>query len=220
MAARNPVDTTKVYIAAGLISGCGALFFNVMPAFVGAMAESFKFSESQLGDVVAAFNIGFTATAVIAMMWIHRIDWRISSGFGVLGAVVVFVAMSLVRTFIPIAILVGALGIMLGLLYALILAILGDSDQPDRAFGIKLGIETLPGALMLFLLPVVIVPVYGFSGVALTLAATALILGSFTFLLPRHSARVKRQSGESLDGAADSGPRWMPEVRPPASRRR
>jgi hypothetical protein len=58
--ASNPIDTVTVYIAAGLVSGCGALMFNVMPVFVGAMADSLSFGETQLGDIIASFNVGFT----------------------------------------------------------------------------------------------------------------------------------------------------------------
>lgn len=52
----NPIDKISVYVAAGLISGGGALMFNVMPAFVGAMAQTLAYDESELGDIVAAFQ--------------------------------------------------------------------------------------------------------------------------------------------------------------------
>ncbi|MBT5361409.1 MAG: hypothetical protein HOL04_06680 [Gammaproteobacteria bacterium] len=54
----NPIDKRSVYIAAGLISGCGALTFNVMPILVGAMADAFQLSKTELGDIVASFSIG------------------------------------------------------------------------------------------------------------------------------------------------------------------
>ena len=210
MTVKNPIDTSAVYIAAGLISGCGALLFTVMPAFVGAMAESLNFSESQLGDVIAAFNVGFTAIAISAMFWIKRARWRLTSGAAVAGAAAMFTAMAMVHSFLPVLLLSGALGIMLGALYALVLAILGESDQPDRAFGIKLGLETAPGVAMLFLLPAVIVPAYGFSGTVLALAAVILLMGAATWLLPAGSIRAV--DGVTAVGGARGGekPFWMP----------
>ena len=210
MTTRNPIDTSRVYVGAGLVSGCGALLFTVMPAFVGAMAESLQFTESQLGDVIAAFNLGFTAIAIGAMFWIQRADWRLTSGTSVVGAAIVLALMTLANSWLSIVLLSGLLGVMLGTLYALILAILGESDHPDRAFGIKLGLETVPGVAMLFLLPAVIVPAYGFSGAVLALAATVLLIGSATVLLPSRSAR--REAGFTQQGREEhvGRPVWMP----------
>lgn len=210
MAAGNPIDSTRVYIAAGLVSGCGALFFNVLPVFVGAMAETLGFDESQLGDIVAAFNVGFTLIAISATIWIHRLDWRLVSGLGVIVAALVLAAMSMARGFLPLAGLAALLGIALGALYALVLAILGESDQPDRAFGIKLGIETLPGAIMLFLLPVTIVPAFGFPGVVLALAATALLLGTATFYLPGRTVKGAPMTVRNERKDVSTGAVWMP----------
>ena len=210
MNARNPIDTSRVYIGAGLISGCGALLFTVMPVFVGAMAESLRFSESQLADVIAAFNIGFTVTAIGAMFWIQRANWRLTSGAAVVGAAALFAILSMVGTFVPTLLVSGALGVLLGVLYALVLVILGESSHPDRAFGIKLGLETVPGVALLFLLPAVIVPAYGFSGAVLVLAATTLIIGLATPLLPRRSARRPESPAHETEHRVVVRPVWLP----------
>ena len=210
MSTRNPIDTPKVYAGAGLISGCGALLFTVMPAFVGAMAESLRFSESQLGDVIAAFNVGFTAIAIYAMFWIQRANWRLVSGASIVSAAVVLAVMAMVEGYIAILILSGVLGVMLGALYALILVILGESEHPDRAFGIKLGLETVPGVAMLFLLPAVIVPAYGFSGAVLALSATVLVIGVATLLLPSRSARTLDNPALLSGYEKDNQPLWIP----------
>jgi predicted MFS family arabinose efflux permease len=212
MTMTNPIDTSKVYIGAGLISGIGALLFTVMPAFVGAMAESLQFSESQLGDVIAIFNVGFTATAISAIYWIQRARWRLTSGVAVVCAAVIFSSMAVVQSFPAIALLALLLGVSLGALYALILAILGESAQPDRAFGVKLGLETLPGIAMLFLLPAMIVPIYGFSGAVLTLAALTLLVGAATTLLPRGSVKTVEEARHSGNGQVDKKPVWMPAL--------
>ena len=210
MTAKNSIDQSRVYLGAGLISGCGALLFTVMPAFVGAMAESLKFDESQLGDVIAAFNTGFTASAISAIFWIRRAHWRWTSGLAAAGAAAAFAAMAPVHEFLPVLLLSGALGVLLGVLYALILALLGESSQPDRAFGIKLGLETVPGVALLFLLPAVIVPAYGFQGAVLSLAATTLLLGTATALLPHRSTRAPGGKGQSHAEGRGTLQAWMP----------
>src|SRR5690606_24562534 len=168
--ASHPIDKISVYVAAGLISGCGALMFNVMPVFVGAASKSLGYGEAQLGDMVAFFNVGFTLSALSAPLWVRSYDWRYFSLLGVVLAALGLAVMGLTDDFLQLGLLVGLTGIAMGGLYALVLAILGDSGNPDRAFGLKLGLETLPGALLLFLLPVYVVPRFGFAGVVCAMA--------------------------------------------------
>jgi predicted MFS family arabinose efflux permease len=193
----NPVDRVSVYIAAGLVSGCGALMFNIMPVFVGALSDAFKLSESELGDIVAGFNIAFTIVAISSLVWVRRFNWRAMSFIGVAVAAISLLAMTLASGNPAILLLTACVGLGMGALYALIMAILGDSDDPDRAFGLKLGLETLPGAALLFLLPAVIVPKYGFSGVVLTMAATLVVLGLSSFWLPVSGIKKVSVNNES-----------------------
>lgn len=187
----NPVDRVSVYIAAGLVSGCGALMFNVMPVFVGAMAESFSYGEARLGDLVAVFNVGFTVSALSALLWVRAFDWRVLSVVGVLLSALSLAAMTWLDDGAMLAALMGSTGLGMGALYALVLAVLGDSSNPDRAFGIKLGLETLPGAVLLYLLPALIVPVYGFAGVAAGMAIVVIALGMSSWLLPRSGVKTE-----------------------------
>ena len=184
----NPIDKRSVYIAAGLISGCGALTFNVMPILVGAMDDAFQLSKTELGDIVASFSIGFTLIAIAALFWVHKVNWRIASIAAVALSVAALAAMTLISTVQALSLLTLLVGVGMGALYALVMAILSGSNQPDRAFGLKLGLETLPGAILLFLLPVTIAPTFGFDGIVLTMAATALLLGTASFFLPTQSA--------------------------------
>jgi len=180
----NPIDKVSVYIAAGLISGCGALMFNVMPVFVGAMADTFQFRESELGDIIAGFNAGFTLIAITALFWIRKLSWRLAAIAGAALSAAALVTMSYFSRYLELAILTFVVGLGMGALYALVMAVLGDSDTPDKAFGLKLGLETLPGAILLFLLPVVIVPSFGFQGVVVCMAATIVMLGMASFYIP------------------------------------
>ena len=200
----NVIDRKSVYISAGLISACGALMFNVLPVFVGALAEAFSFSESQLGDIIACFNIAFTLIAISALFWIRAINWRLTSAIGVLISIIAFVLMPFSQSYVSIIALTAGVGIGMGMLYALVMAILGDSDFPDRAFGLKLGLETIPGAIGLFVLPTFIFPNFGFSGVALSLAGLLLVLGIATFWLPAHNKNRSDLAAKTVSHAQSS----------------
>jgi predicted MFS family arabinose efflux permease len=97
--------------------------------------------------------------------------------------------MPYLNSFQAMAALTLIVGLGMGALYALVMAILSDSDEPDRAFGLKLGLETVPGAALLFLLPVAIVPAYGFAGVTAAMAVSVLVLGIAGFFLPVRGVR-------------------------------
>ena len=180
----NPIDKASVYVAAGLISGCGVLMLNVLPVFIGAMSEHFSFTESQLGDIIAAYNFVFALIAVSALVWVRRFDWRAVSLISIAISALALTALTLANTFVMVAALMAIVGLGSGAVYALIMAALGDSDEPDRAYGLKLGLETLPGAMLLFLLPSIIAPKYGFSGVVITMAVVMALIGFACLWLP------------------------------------
>lgn len=201
----NPIDKAPIYIAAGLVSGAGALMFNVMPVFVGAMAETLAYSESQLGDAVAVFNLGFTLISLTAIFWIRKIDWRVTGLFATLAASIGLALMPTTQSYSGILLFIGLVGLAMGGLYALILAVLGDSDSPDRAFGLKLGLETLPGVILLFLLPTLIVPASGFSGAVYTMAGTVMLLGAASIFLPSHGKKTEatQTTGVTIDHSSN-----------------
>ena len=58
--AGNPINKTSVYAAVGFVSGAAVLFSCLTPVIIGAFAGELAFSESQLGDLFAVYNIGFT----------------------------------------------------------------------------------------------------------------------------------------------------------------
>jgi MFS family permease len=198
----NLIDKTSVYISAGLISACGALMFNVLPVFIGALAEEFAFSESQLGDVIASFNVAFTLAAVSALVWVRKVNWQIASIVGLVISIASFIAMTGSADYAFILSLTASVGLGMGMLYALVMAILGDSDNPDKAFGLKLGLETVPGAICLFVLPALVYPSFGFEGVVLCLACLLFLLGLSTFWLPTRGEKSFDTKSVAIDSSA------------------
>lgn len=185
----NPIDRTSVYIAVGLLSGIGALISSTMPMVIGTMAETFPFSESQLGDVMAVFNLTFTLIAIASLFFVRRINWKFAAFLASAISTAALFAVTLTDTYQSIMMLFGVMGIGLGGLYALGMAVMGDSDNPDRAFGLKLGLEAFPATLLLFALPVLVIPAYGFTGMAYAMAATCLVIGLFSGMLPSRGVK-------------------------------
>ncbi|MFT4826556.1 MAG: MFS family permease [Halioglobus sp.] len=186
---RHPIDRTSVYIAVGLLSGVGAMISSTMPMVIGSMAEAFTFSESQLGDIIAIFNFTFTLIAIASLFFVRRINWKLAAFLGSGISVASLLAVTLTSNYQSIMVLFGVMGIGLGGLYALGMAVMGDSENPDRAFGVKLGLEAFPATILLFALPVLVIPVYGFTGMAYAMAVMCLVIGLLSGALPSHGVK-------------------------------
>ena len=211
----HPIDRASVYIAAGLLSGVGVLISSTMPMVVGAMAEAFRFSETQLGDIIAFFNLTYTLIAIASLFFVRRINWQFAAFLGSGISVATLLAVTLTGQYQAIMMLFGVMGIGIGGLYALGMAVMGDSENPHRAFGIKLGLESMPSILLLFALPVAVIPQYGFQGMAYSMAATCLVIGFLSGLLP--SRGVKTETAVPLppaqtDGTAFAGSKSSPAL--------
>jgi len=195
----NPIDRTSVYICAGLVSAGGALLLNVLPLLFGALSERYGFGENQLGSLAMAMNLGFGVLGLASLLWIRRVSWRViscSASALVVAALLCILTDPPYETLLMIMALAGA---GTGALYALAMTIFGDSAQPERAFGFKLGMETIPGAILLTLLPVAVAPIWGFHGMIMTLAIAMMLMGIVPLpWVPRRSQRV----AEVLTGPA------------------
>lgn len=186
----NPINRTSVYVCAGLVSGAGALLLNVLPVLFGALTERFGLGEHQLGNLAMAMNLGFGAFGLASLLWIHRLSWRLISALS--SAVVVGAVLTVMRdpSYEMLLLIMALAGAGTGALYALAMTIFGDSSQPERAFGFKLGIETVPGALLLIVLPVAVAPVWGFEGMLITIALAMVAMGILPLpWVPRRSER-------------------------------
>ncbi|MBL0371459.1 hypothetical protein JJB09_05410 [Rhizobium sp. KVB221] len=191
----NPIDKTSVYVAAGLISAAGALLLNVLPVLFGTLAEAFGLGEAELGNLAFSANIGFALLGIISLAWVRKTSWRTIS---IIASAVVTLAILYIWTKPSYGGLLAAMAVAgagTGALYALAMVIFGDSSQPERAYGFKLGMETLPGVVLLVLLPVVIAPAWGFGGVMITLALAAVLMGIVP--LPWVPARGLDRSGDA-----------------------
>jgi predicted MFS family arabinose efflux permease len=189
---------TAVLIAACLLSAAGALLFNVMPAFLASAAERHALTPEHIGWVGSTYGAGFAVVAATAYFWIARFDWRrvvaLATAFAAAGLAVCARAPDL--QVLLFAFFVAGFGC--GALYTVGVAVVAENHDPDRAFGVKLAIETFAGVAMLVLLPGVIAERWGFAGVGMSLAAIA---GAFGLLALRATPRA-REKADVRDGRA------------------
>lgn len=185
----NPIDRWQVIIAASLLSGAGALMFGAFPVFLAAAAKQLSLSEEQVGYLPSAFYVGYTCTAISTVFWVRRVNWQLAAAFGVAITALPLFAMQGIGSYPLMLGLMVVGGAGMGILYSLATAILSDSSNPDRVFGLKLAVETMPGTALLFLLPILVIPDWGFNGTALVMALCAAISALCILWLPKAGQR-------------------------------
>jgi len=151
-----------------------AMVFNILPVFVGKGAESFALSDNAAGWLATTYLAGFGISSVSASLWLHRFARRTLARMLFLTATVLFVAGAAVNAYAALLALLFAAGLLLGGLYTLSFILAAEQPDPTRAVGIKLGGEVALGALLLFLIPALVHPAFGFTGL-LVLLATVLV---------------------------------------------
>ncbi len=177
-------DSLRRIIPALAISAIGALFYNILPLYVGAAQDGLGLSTSEVGLLPAAFFAGYNLATLGAFFWIRRWNWRAATAIwlpvavlGLLGSITMPGRWGL---FLSTAISGGGFAV----LYGIGTTILADTSNPARWYGVKIAVEAMPGAALLFILPSTLVAQYGFAGVVYALAGVSLLLAFFLPTLP------------------------------------
>jgi hypothetical protein len=74
---RNPVDRLPVFIAAVLLSGLGALIYEISSQFSYMLGTTYGFGEGSQGDFLASFFTGYSLIAITMVFWVRQVDWRV-----------------------------------------------------------------------------------------------------------------------------------------------
>lgn len=177
-------DSLRRIIPALAISAIGALFYNILPLYVGAAQDGLGLSTSEVGLLPAAFFAGYNLATLGAFFWIRRWNWRAATAIwlpvavlGLLGSITMPGRWGL---FLSTAISGGGFAV----LYGIGTTVLADTSNPARWYGVKIAVEAMPGAVLLFILPSTLVAQYGFAGVVYALAGVSLLLAFFLPTLP------------------------------------
>lgn len=180
----NPADQPKVLVAAIAAAAVGALMYNVLPLYLGGIEVGKSLASSQTGLIGTAFFLGFNVAGISAFAWIRRFSWRKLS---LLSMPILFIMLYLcVRwTAFPLLMLATLIcGITFGVNYTIGSVIIGDTSRPERWYGVKVGMESLAGAALMFALPALPLANEGFGGLTTAMVITIAVLLPCLCLLP------------------------------------
>ncbi|HEY2677443.1 MAG TPA: MFS transporter [Steroidobacteraceae bacterium] len=202
-----------VLAAACWISAAGALVFNVLPAFLGSAGDRYALSNEQIGWVGFSYGAGYFLITATSIVWIARVNWRGMVTVGAILAALSLVACALAPRYAFLLYAMAAAGLGCGALYTVGTAVVSENPAPDRAFGIKLAVETFVGVAMLIVLPSLIAERWGFPGVTTVLAAVAAVCGLLALRrIPsrREAGALAIQRASESRTSAGTGRNWLP----------
>ncbi|MBT8047179.1 MAG: MFS transporter [Xanthomonadales bacterium] len=180
----SSLDAPGVVLSAVVLSAIGAVFYNVLPLFLGTVQDSRSLSDAAAGTLASAFFLGFTLAAASAYFWIRRMNWRSVTLVFIPIAMGALIAASSIRSLPAMMLAVFFAGAAFSVLYGIGVTVLGDTSQPARWFGLKIAAEAGLGALLLAVFPSTVVTWWGFEGFMLALAVTVLLLAPLLAWLP------------------------------------
>ncbi|MGI9228508.1 MAG: MFS transporter [Gammaproteobacteria bacterium] len=189
---RIPAKNGGLRLLIGVVcTGAGAaIIFNILPIFLGSAAEDFQLTDKATGLLGSIYLSGFGIASVISVLWINKLSWRLAVCISFFAAAFLLFLVSSLNSYQSIAATLFATGCATGSIYSLSFVLAGEFENSQRAVGIKLAGEVLFGSLMLLLLPIYIIPQFGFRGITVVLAIIMMILLSSMLCVPHGTGKI------------------------------
>jgi predicted MFS family arabinose efflux permease len=180
----NPADSHLVIAAALAASAIGALFYNLLPLYLGNAAEAKSLSSEQIGLLGASFFLGFNVAGVSAFAWVRRWHWRTAAlSMAPIGLLALYAAVG-TQSYGVLLAATAIGGAAFGGLYCIAGVILGDTSRPARWYGVKTASESAAGVALMMLLTSSLVPAHGFGPTSLGMGVLVVLLTPLLFFLP------------------------------------
>lgn len=181
---------------------CAAMIFNILPVFLGKVAESFMLSDRAVGWLASIYLAGFGASSASAAFWLHRVNRRKIAGWAFAGAASLLAFSAWLNSWYGLMASLAIAGVFLGALYSLSFVLAGEFDNAVRVVGFKLAGEVALGALLIYLLPVIIYPIWGFSGMLVALASILFAAMPLALAVPPWGTlQSTEKKGEEFSGS-------------------
>lgn len=182
--ATNPFDRPRIIIPALAISAIGALFYNLLPLYLGVAQDDRGLGNQDIGFLTAAFFVGYNLVTVWAFFWIRRWNWRKATAVWTPIAMLGLALGAISESYITLLIATAVAGGGFAAVYGIGTTVLADTSDPARWYGVKIAAEAVPGAILLFVLPATLADSHGFTGVVAGMLAMVVLLSLAAFTLP------------------------------------
>ena len=189
----NNKETPQV-TAAILLSCAGIFMVFGMPFFVGGLISELGFTQAQANLISSAEIAGMALSSLLGAAWIGRLNWRhvaLFALFAVLAGNLLSFYVENFQVLVATRFITGLVGH--GTAFALGVAAIGNTSQPDRNFGFTIASQVAMGALTALIVPKIIA-IYGIAGMYAPAAILAVVAMAF---IPRLATSGRAQTSDS-----------------------
>ena len=180
----NPVDRKLVILSAVALSAVGAMFYNLLPLFLGVSQDYREMSDRGAGLLSSMYFAGHTLTTITAFFWIRLLNWKAvtSAALTVGSLALLFAGFSESQGLLMLYIFVA--GGAFSAVYGIGTTVLADTSNPARWFGLKISAEATLGAILILLIPEFLISRYGFMGMMTGMVLAVILLAPLLAWLP------------------------------------
>ena len=199
---RNAIDVRDVnqpgsQVAAILLGMVGLSIPNISPIFLGSAADRLGFDFEQIGMVMGVEILGVSLSTALAILWIHRLDWRRTALFALAVAAGGNILSAFITDFPLFLAVRGAVGLFgEGIAFAIGVAALGEVRNSDRAFAFLVGTQVALAVIGLLGLPY-LEAIWGIAGITVPTALVILATMPMMRYLPRSLPDSVQASSDS-----------------------
>ena len=193
---KNSMDAGTVIAAALIVSAIGALFYNVLPLYLGVAQDYRGLDNKEIGFLSSAFFLGYNVVTISAFFWIRNISWSTVVATATPIAAISLYAGTLFPGYVTLLLATVIAGGAFAALYGIGTIILGDTSNPARWYGVKIAAEAFAGAILLLVLPGTAIARWGFDGAVFGMIIFMIFLSPFLFWIPTEGS--KRQDDEAV----------------------
>ena len=192
----NPMDRKLVILSAVALSALGAMFYNLLPMFLGVAQDYRELDNKGIGILSSMFFAGYTLTTSTAFFWIRRVNWRVVTLVALTAGSLSLLLAGYSQSHALLMLCIFVAGGAFSTVYGIGATALGDTSNPARWYGVKISAEAMLGVILLFLLPGTLISSYGFMGLMAGMVLAVLILAPALSWLPGTGTKQQEQEGE------------------------
>lgn len=184
---------------------------NIMPLMLGSAADTFNLDNRTLGNIGSAFLLGFTLLSITAYFWIDKFGWRLTLAGTSLSVAFGFALMVYFPFFVGNYLFWTVLGFLAAAPYTIVVRILSEAPDTNRAFGCVTAVQIGSSAILLWMLPNVFMMRWGYDSIVVALALGFIIAVPGLLLVPKRAgagaAAQTHRTAVSVTG--DTLPVWF-----------
>lgn len=203
MTAADTINRPSVMFASTFYIGVAFLVYNMLPIILKSAGDTLGINEQQIGYLGSIYMAGSAISNIAAVFWVRRLNWQIT----VFATSVVACAsyfLSSAADYQTLLLLFLILGLANSAIVSCVFTCMGDTKNPNRAFGFGIGAQVTLAGIGSFCLPVFIIPYWNFQGVAFFLALSVALTLPMAFMLPKSGVKGEGENIKKTPARSDA----------------